>query len=113
MPAELVVDNGLCLIEEYPEMRTNIRIGTGDLDVSAAYPTNQVVMNVSKETTSKEITDIKNITKYSQKMHGINLSGGHTNAIEFCTGMLNFPELTVMLEEFNKSNGDSEIVTTV
>lgn len=74
------------------------------LDVTAAYPNNQCVFNISKETTVKEITSVAGIDLYTQKMQGINLSGGHTNAIEFCNTMLNFPTLEKMLELFEKEN---------
>lgn len=72
------------------------------LDVSAAYPTNECVFNVSKETTKKEIVSIKGVEDYTQRMQGINLSGGHTNAIEFCQKLLNFPSLTTLLTQFEK-----------
>lgn len=104
LPAHLVDDNGLKCIEEYPDMITNIRTHVGDLDVSAAYPTNECVFNVSKETTKKEIVSIKNIELYTQKMQGINLSAGHTNAVEFCQKMLGFPSLDLLLDQFNLEN---------
>ena len=71
------------------------------LDVSAAYPSNQCVFNVSKETTKKEMTSIEGIDLYTQKMQGINLSSGHTNSLEFCQTMFKFPTLEVLLEDFN------------
>jgi len=100
LPAALVADNGLQIIEEYPEMKTNIRGHVGDLDVTAAYPTNECVFNVSKETTKKEIISIEGIDLYTQKMQGINLSAGHTNAVEWCTTVYKFPTLDVLLEDF-------------
>jgi len=93
LPAHLVADNGLKIIEEYPQISTNIRVHIGDLDVSAAYPNNQCVFNVSKETTKGEIVSIEGIDLYTQKMEGINLSGGVTNAVGFCQKMFNFPSL--------------------
>lgn len=72
------------------------------LDVSAAYPTNQCVFNVSKETTKKEIVSIKGVNDNLQKMQGINLSGGQTNAIEFCQKLLSFPSLDDLLVQFEK-----------
>lgn len=37
LPAELVMDNGLCVFEENPNLRTNIRVAVADLDVSASF----------------------------------------------------------------------------
>lgn len=31
-----IVDNGLCIIKENPNLRTNVRIHIGDLDVAAS-----------------------------------------------------------------------------
>ena len=43
---------------------------------------------------------------YTLKMQGINLiTGGHTNAIEFCTTMLNAPSLQTLLVAFNAHLG--------
>lgn len=72
-------------------------------------------MNVSRETTVKEIVDIQGMSKHDQKMNGINLSGGHTNAVEFCTSMFNFPQLTKMLANFENQFivTDVEIKTSV
>lgn len=97
------MDNGLKCIEEYPDLSTNIHVQTGDLDVSASYPNGGAVLNVSKETTRREMGKILGIDEYTQRLQGINLAtGGHVNAVEYCTTMFNFPQMTEMLAEFNK-----------
>ncbi len=104
LPAHLVADNGLCCIKENPNLRTNIRVHVGDLDVSASYPNGEVVFNISKETTKKEMGRIPGIDEYTQRMQGINLiSGGHVNAVEYCTNMLNFPYLDELLNQFERT----------
>lgn len=35
-------------------------------------------------------------------MQTINLSGGYTNAVEFCTEVLNLPTLTTLLDAFKE-----------
>lgn len=99
LPAHLVADNGLCVIEEYPDLRTNIRAHVGDLDVSASYPNGECVFNISKETTHRELCKIQGVPEIMQRMQGINLSGGHTNAVEVCSGLFKMPTM----EEFLKS----------
>jgi hypothetical protein len=61
--------------------------------VSAAYPTNELVFNVSRETTSKELICVAGIDEFTQRMQTINFSAGHVNAVEFCTKMLDMPSL--------------------
>lgn len=102
LPAHLVADNGLKLIEEYPDMRTNIRRSQGDLDVAASYPNGGAVFNISKETTAKEIISIAGVDEYTQRMQGINLCGGHTNAVEFCCNIFKMPTLLEMLHAFEQ-----------
>jgi hypothetical protein len=104
LPAHLVADNGLKLILEYPEIASNIRIHIGDLDVSASYPNGESVFNISKETTKKELISIDGVTESVRRMQGINLSGGATNAVEFCTGMFKMPQMQQWLEAYQRQD---------
>lgn len=61
-----------------------------------------MVFNISKETTRKEICKIQGPNDYITRMSGINLSGGHTNAVEFCNTLYNFPKMDELLEHMNK-----------
>lgn len=75
------------------------------LDISSSYPTNQSVLNISKETTKKELMFIENKEWSDVKMQTINLSGGYTNAVEVCTELLDLPNLSTLLKEFTNMNG--------
>jgi hypothetical protein len=105
LPAHLVADNGLKLIEEYPELRTNIRVHVADLDVSASYPNGEVVFNIGKCTTKKELCRIEGVPEQLQRAQGINLSGGHTNAVEFCVDLYGLPHMEQWLTAFRQSRG--------
>lgn len=61
------------------------------LDVSASYPWGEACLNISKKTTHLELIDIEGISEHVRRMQGINLSGGATNAVEFCTAMFGLP----------------------
>lgn len=105
LPAHLVADNGLRIIEEYPELRTNIRVHTADLDVSASYPNGEVVFNIGKATTRKELIRIEGVPSHLQRTMGINLSAGHTNAVEFAVNCYHLPQLDTWLEAFRQKQG--------
>jgi hypothetical protein len=110
LPAHLVADNGLRCIEEYPDLVSNIRRDVGDLDVAASYPNGGAVDNISRETTAKELVKINGVDEYTQRMMGINLSGGHTNAVEICCGLFGLPPLHVLLEAFKEEiHEDQEV----
>lgn len=79
------------------------------LDVSASYPNGEVVFNISKETTKKELISIDGVTEYMRRAQGINLSGGATNAVEVCTGLFKMPGMTTWLEAYQNQNNIEEI----
>lgn len=64
-------------------------------------PNGGVALNISKETTKKEVISVENVDEQTRRMCTINLSAGHVNAIEICTNMLGMPSLDEMLEAFN------------
>lgn len=105
LPAYLVADNGLCIIEEFPELRTNIRVHVADLDVSASYPNGECVFNISKGTTKKELCSIQGVSEQLQRAQGINLSAGHTNAVEFVVDLYKAPQMDDWLTAFCKAQG--------
>lgn len=74
------------------------------LDVAAAYPNNQSVFNVARSTTRKEIIEIEGIPEEVVRAKSINLSGGPTNAVEFCTTMLKLPQMFELLDMFNETH---------
>lgn len=102
LAAHLVHDNGMQIVEHAPWLKTNYRSHTGDLDVTAAYPTNQKVGNISKETTHRELCSIEGIPEIIKRLEGINLSGGHTNSVEIATELFGLPTFDVLLEGFEQ-----------
>ena len=68
------------------------------LDIEGTYPTIQVVANISKETTLRELSRIKDISEQHQRVIGINLSGGVANAVEIGNMAFGLPTLSEWLE---------------
>ena len=100
MPAHLILDNGLRIVQGHNYLPTNIRLQTADLDVSASYPLGGASLNISKETTKKELCFIEGIEESVRRAQGLNLSAGHTNAVEICTELFKLPQLNTLLESF-------------
>lgn len=100
LPAHLVDDNGLQIINEFPELRTAIRAHVADLDVSGAYPNTQDLLNISKETTYRELCKIEGVPEAVQRRTGINLTGGTTNAVEICCDIYKLPNFDELLGSF-------------
>lgn len=97
LPAHLIAENGINLINGYETLISMIRIHLADLDIEGTYPNVQVAANVSKETTIRELAKIEGLSEQQQRIVGINLSGGIANAIEICTTVLGLPTPDVWL----------------
>ena len=101
LAASLITPQGLKIIAEDPNLETTVYVAVGDLDVSASYPNGEVVYNISKETTSKEIMWIEGIPEEVYQTQNMLLTTGHVDAVEWCTNMLGFPKLTDVLQHFD------------
>lgn len=59
-------------------------------------------MNISKETTWRELCRLEGIPETVQRANGINLTGGSTNAIQFCNEIYGLPNVTDMIDIYRK-----------
>lgn len=100
LPSHQCVDNGLNIIEEMPDVRTYIRSHVADLDIVSTYPNVQVILNISRETTRRELYKIAGCPERIQRMAGINLTGGHVNAVEVVCSIMKAPTFDMLLEDF-------------
>ncbi|HXQ32683.1 MAG TPA: hypothetical protein VN843_01550 [Anaerolineales bacterium] len=98
LPSHLVVP-GLPLIEENPDITTMIRGMVYDSDCVAAYPNCISILNVSKNTTKREIISIEGVEEDLFRLQNINLCSGDVNSLEYGNQMLGLPTLFDMLEE--------------
>lgn len=103
LPTHLVDNNGLRLLEELPELRSMIRKFVSDADITSTYPNGEIIMNLSKETTMMELGRVRGISEDRQRLVGINLTGGPSNAIEILTEVAKAPNLVTWLELYQLS----------
>ena len=109
LPSYMVIDNGIRILEDFLDLPTQIRAHVADLDVAAAYPNGEIILNISKETTYRELCRIKGVTEEVQRKTGINITGGKTNAVEFCMEIHQLPSFRELLEIYKKRNPGSVI----
>ncbi len=100
LPSNYMSNNGIKIIEEDPELSTTIYPLSGDIDVGSAYPTNQCVFNVSKETTKRELISVKGLHFDTFSLLNINALSGEVNAVDYCTQMFGFPSLAELEKHF-------------
>lgn len=96
----MIVDNGLALFKDLPELRSMIRAHVADLDVKSAYPYGGIIMNISRETTLGELCAIEGVTEAVQRRSGINLMSATTNGVEICTDIYKLPQMDDLLQSF-------------
>lgn len=89
----LTVDTGMKIFKDYPGLQTNFYGHNADLDVTSSYPYGQWVFNMSRTTTVRELIEIQGVRDHTRRIQGLNLSGGRSNAVEFCTEIFKLPSL--------------------
>ena len=104
LKAHLITEEGLKCLAEFPDAITRIYLFCFDLDVSAAYPSNTMTMNVSKETNRRILCRVEGKTEFEMRMNTINFSGGHTNSVEFATAMFDLPQMRQVLDIFKQEH---------
>jgi hypothetical protein len=112
LPSYLVTDEGICALEELPNVRTLMRAHVADLDVEGTYPNVEIIANISKKTTAKELCKIEGVEETVQRAVGINLSGGYVNAVEICCAIYKAPTLDEMLQLFLEKQPGTSLSAT-
>lgn len=102
--SDLAHDDGLQFVMELPGHKTYFRRDVADLDVAGTYPNEEIIFNISKETTAREICQIVGVSEALQRATGINLSGGYVNAVEIYTSVFKAPSFDQMLSYYRQED---------
>lgn len=100
----MTLNTGLYAFKDYPGLRTNLYGHAGDLDVKSSYPFGQWVFNMSRMTTVRELINIEGVRDSVRRTQGLNLSGGRSNAVEFCTEIFGMPPLSELSKIYDEVN---------
>lgn len=93
LPQNLLVQDGLRCLEEYPDVVTNLRGLTSDLDSISSYPSCLQAGNVSKATCVNEIIDIKGVSEEDFREQNLVLCLGATNMLDYFHVMFDMPSI--------------------
>ena len=91
LATERLLNVGLNNIKEIPTLRNKFRSQSADMDISSSYPNGEIAMNISKDTTVHELTQIEGLSFQEQRVVGLNMLGGKTNSLEFATKVYRLP----------------------
>lgn len=111
LPCHLVDDNGLAIIKENPKIRTAIRAHVADLDVASSYPNTESFMNISQETTMREMVGVQGVSENDRRKAGLNLTAARTNAVECAGTFFNFPTLHEIHQQFKMDKAAGNVTT--
>lgn len=100
LPSHLRTDSGLKIIKELPTQSTEIFTHVADADVASGYPNAERILNMSKETTFRELCKIRGVDETTKRMATINLIACHVNAVDVCCSVLSAPRLDDLLIAF-------------
>lgn len=109
----LMDNNGVAIIKELPNVRSMARAHCCDIDIEGTYPNGEDIMNISKETTYRELHLIRGLSEDQRRQVGINLSGGVSNAVEICVQVLQLPSLSQLGEIYMKHKEEQAVETQV
>lgn len=100
LPQNLLLNEGLKVLEEYPNVVTNLRGVVCDQDAIAAYPSCTQVANVSKETCINELIKIESIREDVFREMNLSICLGNANILEYFTVLFDMPSiLDINLDE--------------
>lgn len=98
----LLLEDGLCIFEDFPDLKTNIRGLTFDSDCSSAYPSATLVANVSKETTNSEVITVHGMEERLFREMNLSVCLGPANMLEYNSVMFGLPPIDQMDQEIIK-----------
>lgn len=109
LPCHMMVNNGIPMIRELPNVRSMIRLYVFDADIVSTYPHGEIAMNLSKQTTMMEVCRIHGLTLSNQQLLGINVTGGPSNAMKIMTEVCKLPKPVELLKLYTAETGSNTI----
>lgn len=101
LPQSHLLNDGLRILEEYPNVPTKIRGVTCDFDAKSSYPSCTDAGNVSKATCVNEIIEIEGLHEEVFKQQNLGVCLGNVNLIEYFEVMFQMPgmeEISMLID---------------
>ena len=99
-----MIDNGMNLFEDLPNIKSMIYHSLADLDLESTYPNAQLVLNISKETTLFETGLIRDMSEAQRRELGLLLTSGNTAALEIGIKYFGLPSPAQLIEQYEKDH---------
>jgi hypothetical protein len=103
LASDLVASPGTDYISDVDGIRSKIYTHVFDVDIASGYPTTGAIMNVSKETTLREVCEIDGLSETELRRVGVNMTATRNNGIDLGQTLYGLPTMSEMLKEFKSS----------
>lgn len=103
LPA-FMIDNGMCLFEDLPNVKSMVYHSLADLDLESTYPNAQMVLNISKETTLFESGLIQGMSEDERRELGLLLTSGNTAALEIGIKYFGMPSPAQLIQQYERDH---------
>lgn len=101
-----MIQSGIPIFKDAPYLKTMCYQYLSDLDIEGTYPNEEDCLNISKETTKFEAVRLQGASDQQMRQFSLNLTGGHSNALELAMRFLNYPSPSEILAEYEKTTQD-------
>lgn len=109
LPASLIEDSPVHIMSDWSSLSSLVYYNVSDLDISSTYPAVQVMLNIAKSTTTREVIAIQKRTKYQRNRVFMDTVTGVSSALAVANIGFGLPDLMSLGQEFDAYlSGDEE-----
>lgn len=102
LPAYLIEDSPVRVMSDWTSLSSLVYYNVSDLDISSTYPAVQVMLNIAKSTTTREVIAIQKRDKYERNRVFMDTVTGVTSSIAVANIGFGLPDLESLGEEFDE-----------
>lgn len=102
LPASLIEDSPVHIMSDWSSLSSLVYYNVSDLDISSTYPAVQVMLNIAKSTTAREVIAIQKRTKYQRNRVFMDSVTGVSSAIAVSNIGFGLPTLEALGNEFDE-----------
>lgn len=102
LPSYTIMMEGLCMIKEFPQLRSYVIGKMSDADLSATYPTGNIIQNLDGETQMVEVAKVERLTPTQQRELALDITAGPANALSIMIDCANFPHPDKLVESMRR-----------
>lgn len=109
LPAYLIEESKVNVMSDWGAPSCLVYYNVSDLDISSTYPAVQVMLNISKSTTTREVIAIQKLGKYDRNRVFMDTVSGISSSISIANIGFGLPSLEEISDEFDEFLARNEV----